>query len=65
MKGLRDLNYYDRPEELKLRSLEKGRIRNDLVLIHKIIYNQIDLEESQLLKFAGRPGLRRSSLRLL
>ncbi len=48
-----------------MQSLEKRRIRNDLVLTHKIIFLQIDLEASKLLKFSRRPGLRRSSLRLL
>ncbi len=43
VKGLRDLSYEDRLKELKLQSLEKRRISNDLVLTHKIIYNQIDL----------------------
>ncbi len=65
VKGLRDFNYEDRLNELKLQSLEKRRIRNDLVLPHKIICNQNDLEASQLFKFSRRPGLRRSSLRLL
>ncbi len=64
-KGLRDLNYEDRFKELKLQSLEKRRIRNDLVLTHKSIYNQIDLGISQLFKFSSRPGLRMPSLRLL
>ncbi len=69
-----------------MQSLEKRRLRNDLVLthkimngpefwhfrrsfdnchLHKIIFHQIDLEESNLIKFSIRPGLRRSSLRLL
>ncbi len=65
VKCLRDHNYEDRLKELKLQSLEKRRIRNDLVLTHKTIYNQIDLEASQLFKISRRPGLRRSSLRLL
>ncbi len=50
MKGLRELNYEEKLKALKLQFLEKRRIRNDLVLNHKIIYNQIDLEESQLQK---------------
>ncbi len=50
---------------LKLQCLEKRRIRNDLILTHKIIYNKIDPEATQLFKFSRRPGLRRSALRLL
>ncbi len=50
---------------LKLQSLEKRRIRNDLVLTHKIMFHQIDLEASKLFKFSRRPGIRSSSLRLL
>ncbi len=65
VKGLRDLNYEDRLKELKLQSLEKRRIRNDLVLTHEIIFHQIDLEASKLFKFSRRPELRRSSLILL
>ncbi len=34
-------------------------------LTHKIMFGQIDLEATKLFKFSGRPGLRRSSLRLL
>ncbi len=63
MKGLRDLNYEGRLKALKLQSLEKRRIINDLVLSHKIIYNPIELAETQLFKFSRRPGLRRSSNR--
>ncbi len=65
MKGLRDLSYEKRLKELKLQSLEKRRIRNDLVRTHKIIFHQIDPEASELFKFSRRPGPRRSSLRLL
>ncbi len=36
-----------------------------MVLTHKIIFHQIDLEASKLFKFSRKPGLRRSSLRLL
>ncbi len=54
-----------RLKALKLQSLEKRRIRNYSVLINKILYNQIDLEASQLFKFSRTPGLRRPPPRLL
>ncbi len=47
---------------LKLQFLGK---RNDWVLTHKILYNQIGMKTAQLFKFFRRPGLGRSSLRLL
>ncbi len=64
VKGFRGLNYEERINTLKLQSLEKRRIRNDLVLNHKFLDNQIDLEGTQLFMFSKRPGLRRSSPRL-
>ncbi len=36
-----------------------------MVLTHKIIFLQIDLEASKVFKFSRRPGLRMSLLRLL
>ncbi len=60
MKGLRGLTYDERLQALKLQPLG-----NDLVLTHKILYNHIDLDATQLSKFSRRPGLRRSSMRLL
>ncbi len=54
-----------RAELLKLQTLGKRRLRNDLVLTHKILYNHRGLDATQLFKFSRRPGLRRSSIRLL
>ncbi len=52
VKGLRGLTYEERLKGLKLQSLEKRGLRNDLALIHKILYNQVDLEATQFLKFS-------------
>ncbi len=65
VKDLRGLTYEERFQALKLQPLEKRRLRNDLVLTHKILYNHKDPEATQLFKFSSRPGLRRSSIRLL
>ncbi len=65
VKDLRGLTYEERLKALKLQLLEKRRFRNDLVLTHKILYNQIDLEATKLVKFSRRPRLRKSSIRLL
>ncbi len=62
MKGLRVLTYEER---LKLQPLEKIMLRNDSVLTHEILNNHIDLDATQLFKFPRRPGLRRSSIRML
>ncbi len=59
------LTYEQRLQALKLQPLGKRRLRNDLVLTHKILYNDIDMDATQLFKFSRRPGLRRSSIRLL
>ncbi len=45
--------------------LKKRRIGNDLVLIHKIICNETDLESTQLFKSSRGQGLRMSSIRFL
>ncbi len=64
MKSPEGLTYEEKLKALKLSFIEK-RLRNDLVLIIKVIYNQIDLEATQLFKFFRKPELGRSSLRLL
>ncbi len=61
VKVLRGLNYEEILQALKLQPLEK----NNLVLTYKILNNHIELEAAQLLTFFRRPGLRRSSFRLL
>ncbi len=38
VKGPRDLSYEERLKTIKLQPFEKRRIRNDLVLTHKIMY---------------------------
>ncbi len=62
-KSLGCLTYEERFKVVKIPSLEKRRLRNGLVLTHKILYNEKDLEATQRFKFFGRPGLRRSSFR--
>ncbi len=52
MKGLRDLNYEERLKALKLQCLE---IKKVMKRDHKVIYNQIGLEATQLFKFSRRP----------
>ncbi len=52
VKGLSGLTYEARLNALKLPSLEKRRRRDDLVLTHIILYNQINLEVNELFKFS-------------
>ncbi len=52
---------YSKPETIVP---QKRRLRDDLVLTHKVLYNQIDLEATQLFKLSRSPGLRSLSLRL-
>ncbi len=48
VKGLRGVTYEERLQALKLQPLGKRMLRNDLVLPHKIRYNHIDLDVTQL-----------------
>ncbi len=59
------LTYEERLQALELQPLGKRRLRNDLVLTHKLLYNHIDLDTTQLFRFFRMPRLRRSSIRLL
>ncbi len=52
VKGLRGLTYEERLQDLKLQPLGKRRLRNNLVLTHKILHNHIDLDATQLLKLS-------------
>ncbi len=61
----RDLTFEERLQTLKLQLLGKSRPKNYLELTHKMLYNHINLEATQLFNFWSRPGLRRSSIRLL
>ncbi len=54
-----------RLKDLKLRSLEKRRLRNDLALAHEILYKAMDLEAVQLCMFCRWLGLRRTLHRML
>ncbi len=63
VKGFRGRIYEERLKALKLQPLENRRLRNDLALTLKILYNQIDLEATQSFKFSRRPGLRRSLIK--
>ncbi len=64
-KGLRGLTHEERLQALNQQRLEKRKLRNDLFLTQKILYNHIDLEGTQLFMFSSRPRLRRASIRLL
>ncbi len=51
LKGLRGLTYEERITAVELQPLGNRRLRNDFVLAHKILYNQINLKATQLFKF--------------
>ncbi len=54
VKCVKYVNNEERLKALKGQSLEKRWIRNDFVLAHKILYNQMDLEVTQLFKHSGQ-----------
>ncbi len=65
VKGLRGLTYEERLQTLKPQPLGKRGLRKDLVLTDNILYDYTNLDATQLFKFSRRPGLKRSSIRLL
>ncbi len=58
VKGLKGITYEERLKALNQQPLEKRRLRNDLLLTHKLLNNQIDLEVTLLFKFSRRSSLR-------
>ncbi len=65
MATTRCLTYEERLQALKPQPQKEWSLRNDLVLTHKILYSHVELDATQLFKFPGRQGIRRSSIRLL
>ncbi len=61
LKGSTGFIYEERLQALKLQPVEKRSLSNDLVLTHKMLYNHMDLDATQLFKFSRRPRLRISS----
>ncbi len=58
VKGLKGITYEEGLKALNQQPLEKRRQRNNLVLTHKLLNNQIDLEVTELFKFSRRSSLR-------
>ena len=60
------IDYNDRLEKLNLESLQSRRIKNDLILIYKMINNTIDMDPANYFKFSqfGQYNLRRHSLHI-
>ncbi len=56
VKGLGGLTYEKRLKALKLQSL----VKNDFALTHKIIYNQIDLEATQMFKVVKKVRIKKN-----
>ena len=59
-------SYADRLTKIKLESLYSRRIKNDLILVYKIIHNLIDVEFANFFQFShfGNHSLRRHSQNL-
>ena len=64
---MRFSNYNDRLQQLKLESLQSRRIKNDLILLYKILNSLVDMQFTDYFKFSNfsRHNLHRHNLHLV
>ncbi len=65
MRGLRHVPYEERLRRLNLFSLERGRLRANLILAFEIFKGEVDLNPSDFFLRPPRAGLRGRTYRLL
>ncbi len=65
VRGLRHVPYEERLRQLNLFSLERRRLRADLILPFKIFKGEVDLNPSEFFLHRPRAGLRGHTYRLL
>ncbi len=65
VRGLHHLPYEERLRLLNLFSLERRRLRNDLILAFKIFKGEVDVNPSEFFHRPPRAGLRGHTYRLL
>jgi len=58
LKGLHELCYLDRLDYLKAETLEKRRLKQDLIMMYKIMHNYVDIDINELFYLNG-PGVTR------